>query len=114
MTDPESGQRNLFGASEDGSAATKRERAPTVKAAKTRPAKPAKATKAAAPPESADDSATPPTKDGDTAAHRLAAKQREISVSEFFTKNRHLLGFDNPRKALLTAIKEAVDKVTFK
>ncbi len=29
--------------------------------------------------------------------------------SEFFTKNRHLLGFDNPQKALLTAVKEAVD-----
>jgi DNA topoisomerase-6 subunit B len=42
-------------------------------------------------------------------AQHLAAKQREISVSEFFTKNRHLLGFDNPRKALLTTIKEAVD-----
>ena len=39
----------------------------------------------------------------------MAKKQREISISEFFTKNRHLLGFDNPRKALLTAIKEAVD-----
>src|SRR5262249_46956221 len=26
-----------------------------------------------------------------------------------FTKNRHLLGFDNPAKALLTATKEAVD-----
>jgi DNA topoisomerase-6 subunit B len=39
----------------------------------------------------------------------MAARQREISVSEFFTKNRHLLGFDNPRKALLTTIKEAVD-----
>lgn len=39
----------------------------------------------------------------------MAARQREISVSEFFTKNRHLLGFDNPQKALLTAIKEAVD-----
>jgi len=39
----------------------------------------------------------------------LALKQREISVSEFFTKNRHLLGFDNPRKALLTTIKEGVD-----
>jgi DNA topoisomerase-6 subunit B len=39
----------------------------------------------------------------------MAAKQREISVSEFFTKNRHLLGFDNPRKALLTAVREAVD-----
>jgi len=42
-------------------------------------------------------------------AETLASRQREISVSEFFTKNRHLLGFDNPSKALLTAIKEAVD-----
>src|SRR3989344_5911049 len=42
-------------------------------------------------------------------AQDLAKKQRSISVSEFFLKNRHLLGFDNPRKALLTAIKEAVD-----
>ncbi|HEY7728899.1 MAG TPA: DNA topoisomerase VI subunit B [Candidatus Eisenbacteria bacterium] len=39
----------------------------------------------------------------------MAAKQREISVSEFFTKNRHLLGFDSPAKALLTTVKEAVD-----
>jgi len=39
----------------------------------------------------------------------MAERQREISVAEFFQKNRHLLGFDNPRKALLTAIKEAVD-----
>ncbi|MCC6951768.1 MAG: DNA topoisomerase VI subunit B [Phycisphaerales bacterium] len=42
-------------------------------------------------------------------AETLAAKQRDISVSEFFAKNRHLLGFDNPRKALLTTVKEAVD-----
>ena len=42
-------------------------------------------------------------------AETMAARQRDISVSEFFAKNRHLLGFDNPRKALLTAIKEAVD-----
>ena len=39
----------------------------------------------------------------------MAATQRDISVSEFFAKNRHLLGFDNPRKALLTTVKEAVD-----
>jgi len=44
-----------------------------------------------------------------TKAHELAQNQREISVSEFFAKNRHLLGFDNPRKALLMAVKEAVD-----
>lgn len=42
-------------------------------------------------------------------AIEMAKKQRSISVAEFFEKNRHLLGFDNPRKALLTAIKEAVD-----
>jgi DNA topoisomerase-6 subunit B len=42
-------------------------------------------------------------------AQTMAAKQREISISEFFTKNRHLLGFDSPAKALLTTIKEAVD-----
>ena len=42
-------------------------------------------------------------------AESMAKGQREISVSEFFAKNRHLLGFDNPRKALLTSVKEAVD-----
>jgi DNA topoisomerase-6 subunit B len=64
---------------------------------------------------------SPPSKSLKTAAQRrehargpataqdLALRQREISISEFFTKNRHLLGFDSPAKALLTAIKEAVD-----
>ena len=42
-------------------------------------------------------------------AAEMGARQRDISVSEFFTKNRHLLGFDSPRKSLLTCIKEAVD-----
>src|SRR3989344_949979 len=42
-------------------------------------------------------------------AEQLAKGQREISISEFFVKNKHLLGFDNTRKALLTTIKEAVD-----
>src|SRR3984957_5355069 len=42
-------------------------------------------------------------------AESMATRQRDISVSEFFTKNRHLLGFDNPAKALLTTVKEAVD-----
>src|SRR5437870_143167 len=52
----------------------------------------------------------PPTPPKPTvSAVELGARQREISVSEFFTKNRHLLGFDNPRKALLTCVKEAVD-----
>ena len=39
----------------------------------------------------------------------MARTQREISVAEFFAKNRHLLGYDNPSKALLTAVREAVD-----
>ncbi len=42
-------------------------------------------------------------------AEELAKKQRQISISEFFEKNRHLLGFDNPRKALLIGVKEACD-----
>jgi len=42
-------------------------------------------------------------------AVELAKKQREIGVAEFFSRNRHLLGFDNKKKALLTTIKEAVD-----
>lgn len=42
-------------------------------------------------------------------AEELAKKHREISIAEFFEKNRHLLGFDNPRRALMTAVKEAVD-----
>lgn len=42
-------------------------------------------------------------------AESMAKMQRDISVSEFFAKNRHLLGFDNKRKALLMTVKEAVD-----
>jgi DNA topoisomerase VI subunit B len=53
--------------------------------------------------------AVPPAPPRRVTAETLAKGQREISVSEFFVKNRHLLGFDNPSKALLTTIKEAVD-----
>lgn len=42
-------------------------------------------------------------------AQEMSARQRDISVAEFFQKNRHMLGFDNKRKALLTTVKEAVD-----
>ena len=59
-----------------------------------------------APPASAESPAKPARR---ASAEVMATKQRDISVSEFFTKNRHLLGFDNPRKALLTTVKEAVD-----
>jgi len=50
-----------------------------------------------------------PTPKNNTKAYELAKGQREISIAEFFEKNRHLLGFDNKRKALMTTIKEAVD-----
>ncbi len=42
-------------------------------------------------------------------AESLALTQKEISVAEFFERNRQILGFDSPIKALITAIKEAVD-----
>lgn len=34
---------------------------------------------------------------------------REISIAEFFEKNKHILGYSNPSKALITCVKEAVD-----
>jgi len=52
---------------------------------------------------------TLPTRAPRETAESMASRQKDISVSEFFAKNRHLLGFDNPRKALLTTVKEAVD-----
>jgi len=81
------------------------------------PAKSAEATKPVQPAKSTapgDDDAAPATEPAPrerrrASAEQMATKQREISVSEFFAKNRHLLGFDNPRKALLTTVKEAVD-----
>lgn len=44
-----------------------------------------------------------------TIAEELAKKQREISVSEFFERNKQILGYDSVTKALLTVVKEAVD-----
>jgi len=42
-------------------------------------------------------------------AEKMAKDMKEVSVAEFFEKNRHLLGYENPAKALLTVVKEAVD-----
>src|SRR5947208_3945963 len=42
-------------------------------------------------------------------AVELGARQRKSVVYESFTKYRHLWGVANPRKALLTCVKEAVD-----
>jgi len=42
-------------------------------------------------------------------AQEMAGRMKAIAVSEFFEKNRHLLGFDNPQKSLITVVKEGVD-----
>ncbi|MEF8807497.1 DNA topoisomerase VI subunit B [Natronomonas sp.] len=42
-------------------------------------------------------------------AEQLAESQRSISIAEFFEKNKQMLGFDSGAKALVTAVKEAVD-----
>src|SRR5499427_5351986 len=92
-----------------------RTRAPLAKPGRNKSSKksrPEPAAAAAAPKPAAEAApklpAAPAPKPG-VSAVEMGARQREISVSEFFTKNRHLLGFDNPRKALLTCVKEAVD-----
>ncbi len=42
-------------------------------------------------------------------AEELGEKIKEISIAEFFEKNRHLLGYENLTKSLLTVVKECVD-----
>ena len=46
---------------------------------------------------------------GGSIAQELAENQRSISIAEFFEKNKQMLGFDSDAKALVTAVKEAVD-----
>jgi DNA topoisomerase VI subunit B len=85
--------------------------APARKRAAAPPQRSLRAAAAPAPVEVEPEVATPAEKTPKrrATAEQMASQQREISISEFFTKNRHLLGFDNPSKALLTTIKEAVD-----
>ncbi len=42
-------------------------------------------------------------------AEELAKKLREISIAEFFEKNKHILGYSNPARSLVTCVKEAVE-----
>ncbi|MEZ3116878.1 DNA topoisomerase VI subunit B [Halobaculum sp. MBLA0147] len=42
-------------------------------------------------------------------ADELAESQRQISIAEFFEKNKHMLGFDSGARGLVTAVKEGVD-----
>jgi DNA topoisomerase-6 subunit B len=42
-------------------------------------------------------------------AENLSKGLKEISVAEFFEKNKHILGYSNPAKALVTCVKEAID-----
>lgn len=39
----------------------------------------------------------------------ISEKIKEVSIAEFFEKNRHLLGYENPAKSLYTVVKEFVD-----
>lgn len=39
----------------------------------------------------------------------LDTDRKEVSISEFFDKNKQMLGFDSPQKALFMTVKEAVD-----
>jgi DNA topoisomerase VI subunit B len=89
-------QMSLFDGTEAKAAGTSWQEAPAVVESPAPPDIPTPEAKSARPAPRA-------------TAESMAQKQREISVAEFFTKNRHLLGFDNPSKALLTTIKEAVD-----
>ncbi|MCK5037470.1 MAG: DNA topoisomerase VI subunit B [Thermoplasmata archaeon] len=42
-------------------------------------------------------------------AERLAQGQKDISIGEFFQRNKQILGFDSLTRSLLTAVKEGVD-----
>ena len=42
-------------------------------------------------------------------ADKMASKQKQIAISEFFEKNKHFLGFDSLQRSIITAVKEAVD-----
>ena len=86
------------------------------KASEVKPAKPAAppepevpVAKPVAPPPRIVPGSAPRKAKTVATAETMAKMQRDISVSEFFAKNRHLLGFDNKRKALLMTVKEAVD-----
>ncbi len=46
---------------------------------------------------------------GERDAEELSKELKQVSVSAFFERNRHLLGYDNLSKALLTVVKEACD-----
>ena len=44
-----------------------------------------------------------------TEVKHISGKQKQIAISEFFEKNKHFLGFDTLQRAIITAVKEAVD-----
>ncbi|MCS7093642.1 MAG: DNA topoisomerase VI subunit B [Candidatus Aenigmarchaeota archaeon] len=48
-------------------------------------------------------------KEEKTLAEEMGEKIKEISIAEFFEKNKHLLGYENPTKSLLTVVKEFFD-----
>lgn len=106
----ESGQLSLFAAAEPGDIVKSKSASATASTPLKAVAAPQEASKetVTAQPAKAEKPAKP-GKAPRATAESMARQQRDISVSEFFAKNRHLLGFDNKRKALLMTVKEAVD-----
>jgi DNA topoisomerase-6 subunit B len=93
-----------FGAARAGGEASVKKKARSKAARKKAPAR-----SQPKPRKKAQPRARPKASRARQSAQELARGARDISVSEFFAKNRHLLGFDNPSKALLTTVKEGVD-----
>ena len=42
-------------------------------------------------------------------ARRATSTMKQASISEFFEKNKHFLGYDSVQRSIITAVKEAID-----
>ncbi len=42
-------------------------------------------------------------------ARRATSTMKQASISEFFEKNKHFLGYDTLQRSVITAVKEAID-----
>ncbi len=46
---------------------------------------------------------------GNKMAKRATSTMKQASISEFFEKNKHFLGYDSVQRSIITAVKEAID-----
>ena len=49
------------------------------------------------------------TAGGGQMARRATSTMKQASISEFFEKNKHFLGYDSIQRSIITAVKEAID-----